>query len=688
MTTCLRCGASFEGRYCPFCGTPAGGSGLSAAAAPGGVPCVRCGTVYAGNFCPTCGWPRAAGLYPQPLPASRPGRSVLSVLWTVALALFVVFALLDFAGLLLSPTFVIPGIQDIASGQTANANLTSGNAYWTFQSLPVGSATGTWSAGGGPAGASDPFLSMSLAPGTNHEGMWYQPFRVSGSGPYGGSVSLDVLVQTSGALQGELIVSVDNSPSGLSPTGAVATLTFNGSSAWSATPAFDNLSALAAPGLYYLKVGFLAQNATSTVTVGVDNVSLHWGTDEFVILYLPLPLPTALAYSQDPALFLGWYLLLVAAIVFAGLFFVIRDRRSLARAFRAPLADVSTRLRSMGAWIAIAQAWMAVTFVQIAIILVVEILGYPVTSPVGAPTATNAWGYLYELANASVYEELVFRALLIGVPLALGSFVSRAIRINASAGAGHSPSTARRYLLGSFRYLAGGNLRQTSSRQALLAGWIFLFASAAIFGVDHAPSWGLWKVIPAMAAGLAFGYLFLRHGIGAAILGHFVNDYASALTYENVGGVGFQVLSSLLFLALVAAGAGFFLWYVRYGWQHLQDLRARYGTHVVRQPAATAPGPAMPPPTQVYGPPIVLPPPPEAIRGPPPPAPGLPGASAGGPPQQGSRNPLAIPAGYIPSYHPPPYGFPPVRFQCPSCGWVEAKYDHGHFTCLRCGRTT
>lgn len=613
---------------------------------------------------------------------------MLSVLWTVALALFVVFALLDFAGLLLSPTFVIPGIQDIASGQTANANLTSGNAYWTFQSLPVGSATGTWSAGGGPAGASDPFLSMSLAPGTNHEGMWYQPFRVSGSGPYGGSVSLDVLVQTSGALQGELIVSVDNSPSGLSPTGAVATLTFNGSSAWSATPAFDNLSALAAPGLYYLKVGFLAQNATSTVTVGVDNVSLHWGTDEFVILYLPLPLPTALAYSQDPALFLGWYLLLVAAIVFAGLFFVIRDRRSLARAFRAPLADVSTRLRSMGAWIAIAQAWMAVTFVQIAIILVVEILGYPVTSPVGAPTATNAWGYLYELANASVYEELVFRALLIGVPLALGSFVSRAIRINASAGAGHSPSTARRYLLGSFRYLAGGNLRQTSSRQALLAGWIFLFASAAIFGVDHAPSWGLWKVIPAMAAGLAFGYLFLRHGIGAAILGHFVNDYASALTYENVGGVGFQVLSSLLFLALVAAGAGFFLWYVRYGWQHLQDLRARYGTHVVRQPAATAPGPAMPPPTQVYGPPIVLPPPPEAIRGPPPPAPGLPGASAGGPPQQGSRNPLAIPAGYIPSYHPPPYGFPPVRFQCPSCGWVEAKYDHGHFTCLRCGRTT
>jgi len=45
---------------------------------------------------------------------------------------------------------------------------------------------------------------------------------------------------------------------------------------------------------------------------------------------------------------------------------------------------------------------------------------------------------------------------------------------------------------------------------------------------------------------------------------------------------------------------------------------------------------------------------------------------------------------YAPAYAPayaPPYGYPPVRFQCPSCGWVEARYDAGHFTCMRCGRT-
>jgi ribosomal protein S27AE len=36
---------------------------------------------------------------------------------------------------------------------------------------------------------------------------------------------------------------------------------------------------------------------------------------------------------------------------------------------------------------------------------------------------------------------------------------------------------------------------------------------------------------------------------------------------------------------------------------------------------------------------------------------------------------------------PPPYGYPPVRFQCPYCGWVEARYESSRFTCTRCGRT-
>ena len=687
LTTCLRCGASFEGMYCPLCGTPAR-SGASAETRFGGdVPCARCGTVYAGNFCPNCGWPRAAGIRLQPPPPTHAGLSALSVLWTIALVLFVVFALLDFAGLLIGPSFVVPGIQSIASGETVNANVTSGNADWTFQALSGGPASGSWSAGGGPGGPSDAHLSMTL--GANQSGMWYQPFRISGSGPYGGSVSLDAVVQTAGSLHGELVVAVEGTATGLDLANAVAVLFDNGTAGRTTTPAFDVSAALPSPGLYYLKIAFLATGATSTVTVGIDNAYLHWATDEFVVFYLPLPLPTVLAYSQNPLLFLGWYVFLVVAILAAAAYYLLRERRVLAQAFGAPLADVSARLRSRGAWVAIAQVWMAVSFVQIAIILALEAVGVPATSPIGQPTAASAWGFLYELANASVYEEVVFRALLIGLPLALGSFVSRLAHANGSRRTDSQASSERRYLLGSLRYLAGGNLRRSSSRQALLGAWILLFASAVVFGVAHAPSWGSWKIVPAMVAGLAFGYLFLRHGIAAAVLGHFVNDYASALTYENVGGMTFQVIFSLLFLALIAAGAGFFVWYLRYAWENLRELASRYGAHVVRQPAATTQMPVTPPPTAVYGPPIVLPPPTSGATGAPPavsaadrPPP------AAGPPPSSARDMLGIPPGYVPTYHPPPYGFPPVRFQCPSCGWVEAKYSQGRFTCLRCGRTT
>ncbi len=58
-----------------------------------------------------------------------------------------------------------------------------------------------------------------------------------------------------------------------------------------------------------------------------------------------------------------------------------------------------------------------------------------------------------------------------------------------------------------------------------------------------------------------------------------------------------------------------------------------------------------------------------------------------GPPAVAVRNASRIPREYTPSYVPPPYGYPPVRFQCPYCAWVEAKYDAGRFTCTRCGRT-
>src|SRR5256714_9025359 len=106
-----------------------------------------------------------------------------------------------------------------------------------------------------------------------------------------------------------------------------------------------------------------------------------------------------------------------------------------------------------------------------------------------------------------------------------------------------------------------------------------------------------------MVGGLGFGYLCLRQGVGAAILAHFVNDYALSLAYEGIGGVGLEALISLVFIGLAIAGAGFLVWYVIDAWRHLTGLVARFRppTHVLTVPpptphvAPTPPSFAIPP---------------------------------------------------------------------------------------------
>src|SRR5947208_5815796 len=181
--------------------------------------------------------------------------------------------------------------------------------------------------------------------------------------------------------------------------------------------------------------------------------------------------------------------------------------------------------------------------------------------------------------------------------MAVGSVVLRIMDVNRGA-TGNGPGSAGRYIGGAWRYLIGGVLRRDSPKEALVAGWAFLFASSAIFGLAHAPGWGYWKVVPSMVAGLGFGYLFLRHGVGAAILAHFVNDYALSLAYEGIGGVGLEALISLVFIGLAIAGAGFLVWYVIDAWRHLMGLVARF-----RPPTRV---PTVPPPTP-FATPVPLP---------------------------------------------------------------------------------
>src|SRR5438093_939892 len=574
---CVRCGAIFEGRFCPRCGAPAMASAPAPpdpSAAPMGWPCPRCGTLFRGNFCPRCGLPTAAWAYRPPATPSG-GRTVLSVLWTIALVGFIIFVITDFAALVAAPAYVVPGIQAIGSGNTVNSGFGFDAGNWTFDPLGTGSVGTYRSAGGNPGG----FLEMSL-PSSGAHGYWWQAFRVDGSVPFTGAVHLDVEI-SGGLTSGRLIVAVDGANSPPDPRVAIGLVNFTGPTSWTA--------------------------------------------------------------------------------------------------IRAPLEAIGTRLKSRSAWIALAQVWMAVTFFQVVFYYLVIAGGINPSSPVN-PTPQSAWFWLYELLNAGVYEEFAFRILLIGLPMALGSVVLRIIEVN-RGGTANGPGAAGRHVGGAWRYLIGGAVRRDSPKETLVAAWAFLIGSSVIFGLAHAPGWGWWKVIPAAVAGLGFGYLFLRHGIAAAILAHFVNDYAAALSYEGFGGEAFLLFLNLVFLGLAIAGAGFFAWYAIVAWRNFRGLIDRF-----RPPtrAVAVPGPQTPY-FSVMPPPVATSPDPGQSAQPP--TQMWSATPSVGPPAVAVRNPSRIPREYTPSYVPPPYGYPPVRFQCPYCAWVEAKYDAGHFTCTPCGRT-
>ena len=585
---------------------------------------------------------------------------------------FIIFVITDFAALVAAPAYVVPGIQAIGSGQTVNSGFGFDAGNWTFDPLGTGSVGTYRSAGGNPGG----FLEMSL-PSSGARGYWWQAFRVDGSVPFTGAAHLDLEIGT-GLTSGRLIVAVDSANSPPDPQVAIGLGHFTGPTSWTAMPRFLADDRLTDPGVYYLKIAFFADSATSPVSVGFDNVRLAWTTDAAVVVYLPSPAPFVLLFTQDKTLFISYFAFLAAVIFLAAGYHLIRERRETWNAFRAPLEAIGTRLKSRSAWIALGQVWMAVTFFQVVFYYLVIAGGINPSSPVN-PTPQSAWFWLYELLNAGVYEEFAFRIVLIGLPMALGSVLLRIIEVN-RGGTGSGPGAAGRHIGGAWRYLIGGAVRRDSPKETLVAAWAFLIGSSVIFGLAHAPGWGWWKVIPATVAGLGFGYLFLRHGIAAAILAHFVNDYAAALSYEGFGGEAFLLFLNLVFLGLAIAGAGFFAWYVIVAWRNFRGLidRFRPPTRAVALPASPAPYfSAMPPPVAT----------PDPGQPPQPPTQMWPATPSAGPPAVAVRNPSRIPREYTPSYVPPPYGYPPVRFQCPYCAWVEAKYDAGHFTCTRCGRT-
>lgn len=231
------------------------------------------------------------------------------------------------------------------------------------------------------------------------------------------------------------------------------------------------------------------------------------------------------------------------------------------------------------------------------------------------------WQLLDGLASASVWEELVSRVLLIGVPLLIIDTLM------------NSRKRTRNYLLGGGFDLGGKEL-------------VLLFASSGIFALGHIVYWDAWKILPSWVAGIAFGFLFLRIGLYASIMLHFTIDYLT-IPLDMTTSVLVSLALGLCLLLWEVLGSIYFLSYLSKMARFLTgaDLRPKPEPKPVPHIVPMGYGPYNPPPG--------------------------PGGPAYGQsyPQRG--------------YAPPPRGG--GFFTCANCGNTEAVYRDGKLECTRCG---
>lgn len=374
------------------------------------------------------------------------------------------------------------------------------------------------------------------------------------------------------------------------------------------------------------------------VLMAVNVIITIWGAglvyphmDRSVGLFIITPFIVSVARLTGGLFFL-YYLFLMVAIVAS---FIWMLKKSF-----TPLSEelvVKSPARGHSPLYVIATIFMAVLSFNIIFYLFVQGSGASPTTP--SFDSQELWQTIYGFAGASVWEEVVSRILLIGVPLLL---VDALLRYN-------NPDRKMHKLR---QYVLGGGF--TIGRKEAF----FLVFSSIMFGAAHVFSWDVFKIFPAAVAGLAFGYLFLRLGVYAAILLHFAFDFLSVPLDVFPDSTLLTSVLGLTLIVWVVVGVPYLLLYASKGVGWLRGKRVwpdvpkatpqpSYGAYYGNYYAPYPPAPYVPPAPYAGGnaPPVMAP-----------------------PPQNGRvRDPTAF------------------GFTCRNCGNREALYKDGQLTCTRCG---
>ena len=240
------------------------------------------------------------------------------------------------------------------------------------------------------------------------------------------------------------------------------------------------------------------------------------------------PAPAVLMYVSGLAAEL-WYLFIVIAVLSSFVMILYTSRSGLKELLRGNISKMDD-MPLFG----VTTVFAAVLSFNIIFNMIVMASGNEPSAPV---YSGPDWGMWYQYLNAAVWEEVLCRVLLIGLPIAVLGLMS-----------GEKGSWKR--LFGRFE------MNGTSV--------IFIFIAASIFSYGHLAGWDVFKLAPTFVSGIALGYLFVKFGIHAAVIMHLITNYLSSASWILGDTAGDAVLT-LFMLLIMIFGVIFLVRYARRG---------------------------------------------------------------------------------------------------------------------------
>jgi hypothetical protein len=248
-----------------------------------------------------------------------------------------------------------------------------------------------------------------------------------------------------------------------------------------------------------------------------------WNSLNGVYIFMLTPAPTVIGTLYGTAAKL-YYLFIVISAIASFIVLLYMSRGGLKDVLRGKTDDVNNvPLYS------IATLFAAVISFNVILNMFLTASG----NPPGAPIHVGPeWGKWFSYLVASVWEEVICRILMIGLPMMLLGLMLR-------------EKGSRRRLFG--RFDMDG------------AAVAFIIISSILFSYAHLAEWDMFKLLPTFISGLALGYLFVKYGIYASIMLHLLVNYMSSVIW--VFGDGAENIVVLFMFTALFLGVIFFIQY-------------------------------------------------------------------------------------------------------------------------------